>query len=106
MEVAHGRSHVAVAEQTLNGMDVDTGFKQMGGETVTQGVDAAGIGQTSRIAGSRIQHIPWDEFAVEYYHLELSGFDDLSEDLQEYVARAFVLMRLSAGQCCRRHRKG
>jgi hypothetical protein len=54
MEVAHGRTHVAVAEQTLDSMDVDTGFKQMGGETVTQDVDAAGIGQTSRIASSRI----------------------------------------------------
>jgi hypothetical protein len=32
MEVAHRRAHMAVTEQTLDGVDVDPGFEQMRGE--------------------------------------------------------------------------
>ena len=41
VEVAHGGRHVTVSEQALDGVDVDTGFQQVGGETVAQGVNAA-----------------------------------------------------------------
>ena len=34
VEVAHGGRHVSVSEQALDGVDVDTGFQQVGGETV------------------------------------------------------------------------
>ncbi len=34
MEVAHRRADVAVSEQALDGVDIDAGFEQMGGEGV------------------------------------------------------------------------
>ena len=37
-------------EQALNGVDVDAGFQQMGGETVAQGVDTAVPPQAGTIA--------------------------------------------------------
>ncbi len=50
VEIAHGGRYVAMAEQALNGVDVDPGFQQMRGETVAQGVDAAGPSQAGAIA--------------------------------------------------------
>lgn len=34
MKIAHGRADMAVAEQALDGVDIDTGFQQMGGEAM------------------------------------------------------------------------
>ncbi len=34
MEVAHRRADVAVSQQTLDGVDINAGFKQVGGESV------------------------------------------------------------------------
>ena len=50
MEVAHRRADVAVSQQTLDGVDINAGFEQAGGESVPQGVDAAALGQTGGIA--------------------------------------------------------
>lgn len=36
VEVPHRRADVPVTQQALDGMDVDTGFKQMRGKGVTQ----------------------------------------------------------------------
>ena len=44
MEVTHGRADMAVAEEALDGVDINAGFEQMGGEGVAQGVDAAVVG--------------------------------------------------------------
>jgi hypothetical protein len=44
MEIAHGGADMAVAEQALDGVDIDAGFEQMGGEGMAQGVDAAVVG--------------------------------------------------------------
>jgi len=40
MGVDHGRLHVTVTEQLLNGADVDSALKQVGGEGMTKGVRA------------------------------------------------------------------
>jgi hypothetical protein len=34
MEVAHRRADVAVSQQTLDGVDINAGFEQVGGESV------------------------------------------------------------------------
>lgn len=34
MEVAHGRGDMAMAKQTLDGVDIDPGFQQMGGKAM------------------------------------------------------------------------
>jgi len=44
MEVAHGRADMAMAEKALDGVDIDAGFEQMGGEGMAQGMDAAVFG--------------------------------------------------------------
>ena len=54
MQVAHGRRDVAVPQQLLEGEQVDAGFEQMGGETVTQRVNAAVGRQASGIAGGAV----------------------------------------------------
>jgi hypothetical protein len=50
MQAARGRAHMAVAEQALNGMEVDASFEQMGGEAVSQGANAALGGEPGGIA--------------------------------------------------------
>ena len=39
MNIAHGRADMAVAEQALDGMDIDAGFQQMRRTSVAQGVN-------------------------------------------------------------------
>ena len=51
VQVAHGGADMAVAEQTLDGREVDAGFDEVGGERMTKGIDAAVAGNTGRIAG-------------------------------------------------------
>lgn len=41
VKIAHGGRYVPMSEQALNGVDIGTGFQQMRGEAVAQGVDAA-----------------------------------------------------------------
>ncbi len=55
MEVAHGGADMAVAEQALDGVDVDTGFEQMGGEAVAQGMDAAAVFDAGRATGGMVE---------------------------------------------------
>jgi hypothetical protein len=45
MQVAHGGADMAVPEQALDGVQIDAGFQQVGGEAVAQGVDAGGVGR-------------------------------------------------------------
>ena len=54
MEVAHRRAHMAVTEQTLDGVDVDPGFEQMRGERMAQRVNATAAGNAGSLAGSVI----------------------------------------------------
>ena len=55
MEVAHGRTDMAVAKQTLDSVDIDAGFQQVGREGMPQGVDTTVVGQAGRIAYGTIQ---------------------------------------------------
>ena len=50
MKVAHRRAHVAVSQEALDGVDIDAGFEQVGGESMAKGMDAAALGQTGGIA--------------------------------------------------------
>ena len=54
MKVTHGRSDMTMTEQTLNGVDVDTGLQQVGREGVAQGMDAARVGDSRRLTGGVI----------------------------------------------------
>lgn len=54
MEVAHGRADMAMAEQALDGMNIDTGFQQMGGKTMAQGMDATTAFDSGRLSGGLI----------------------------------------------------
>ena len=54
VEVAQGGTDMAVTEQALNGVDVDTGFEQVGGEAVAQGMDAGRSGEAGTITGSPV----------------------------------------------------
>ncbi len=54
MQVAHGGADMTMAEQALDGVQVDAGFEQVGGEAVAQGVDAGGVGKTGGIAGGPV----------------------------------------------------
>lgn len=51
--INHGRLHVAVPEQVLDGADVGSAFQQVGGEGVTKRVHADPLCQTD-VAGSRL----------------------------------------------------
>ena len=50
MQVTHRRADVAVAQQALDGAQIDPGFQQMGGEGMAQAVDADFLGDTGAIA--------------------------------------------------------
>ena len=49
--VNHSRADVAVAEEFLNRPDVDAILKQVGGETVSHGVAAGGLGDPGSANG-------------------------------------------------------
>ena len=55
MEVAHGGADMAVAEQALDGVDVDTGFEQMGGKAMAQGMDAAAVRNAGSLARRMVE---------------------------------------------------
>ena len=52
MEVARSRGQVAVAQQALDGVDVDAGLEQMGGKGVAQTMDAALFADTGCFLGA------------------------------------------------------
>ena len=54
MKIAHGRTDMAVAEQALDGVDIDPGFQQMGGKSVAQGVNATTALNASGAAGGMV----------------------------------------------------
>ena len=54
MQIAHGGRDVAVAQEALNGGQVHAGFEQVGGETVSQSVDAAFTGDAGGVAGGSV----------------------------------------------------
>jgi hypothetical protein len=54
MEVAHGRADMTMAEQALDGVDIDTGLQQVGGEAMAQGVDAATAFDPGRRTGGLV----------------------------------------------------
>ena len=45
---------MAMAEQALDGVDIDPGFQQMGGKSVAQGMNTTATFDASRFAGGLV----------------------------------------------------
>src|SRR6185369_526695 len=50
MKVAHGRTDIAVAKQTLDGVNIDTSFQQVSGKGVAQGMNTTAEGNACGLA--------------------------------------------------------
>jgi hypothetical protein len=67
VQVTHGRLHVAVSQQTLQGCQVGARLQHVGGVAVPQRMDGRGFGQSrhdQRLTDSPLQDRPVQRFAL------------------------------------------
>jgi len=63
VEVDHGGGNIRMAEEVLDGADIDTGFQEVGGERVSEGVAGGPLGQIG--APDRLSNLAGEGFFVE-----------------------------------------